>query len=144
MKAKPKRPVRRIKKYKWYLDDGGSLASVIEHFSDLGFSPEDVKVDVRYSEYGEYESGENCFCAEGPESEEEFGARLLKFDQRMQAYHNWYEENKQLIEEELERRRLMAEEKKRKDKEKARKRLEKARKRAARELAKIEAQLKTS
>jgi hypothetical protein len=140
MRPKPKRPVRATKKYRWFLEEGESLGGIARYFIQLGFSPEDVRFGGNYSEY---DYNEYYFYIEGPESEEEFGARLLEYEQKMQKYHNWYEENRALIEQELERRRLVAEEKKIKDEEKAKKRLIKAKEKAIKELAKIEKQLNT-
>ena len=139
MKAKPKRPKKGTERITWHLDEGETLESVARYFIDSGIHPSDVKVVREYDNWDDDES--YYFCGTRSESDEKYNSRLARYEAQMRAYDEWHEENRQLIEEELERRRLEAEEKKRKDEEKALKRLEKSRKVAEKQLAKIDKQL---
>jgi len=139
IKPVPKRPTRKVVKTTFCLHEGSSLINVVEHFTDLGFDLNNVIYEAT-NDYDPYydDDPEYIFTAKGPESDESFQARISQYEHKFRAYQFWYEENETLIREELEYRRIFAEEKKIIDAEKAKKAMKKARIKAAKELAKLD------
>lgn len=131
MRSKPVMPKRKNNYCRSYsIYDGCSLAGVVEHFAGDDFS----KVIFNTCR-GYYDEVETDFTIQDLEPEEIFEKRMEDYNKRLAKYNEWYDKNKEKIEEELERRRQAALIKKEKD-------LQAAKKRAEKELVKIERQLR--
>lgn len=115
-----------------YVNGDENLDSIARYFIDKQIHPSEVT----------YDSYSRRFSANRRESDQSFSNRVAKYEKKMQAYHNWYEENRQLIEEELNRRKSLIKESKVRDEEKLLKRLEREKQTVAKRLARIEKQLK--
>lgn len=135
MKSKPKRPVRKTERVSRYVRPNENLDNIARFFMERNIHLSDVV----WTGYG------SKFEATVPESDVSFDARMATYEQKMQAYHNWHEENKKLIEDELNRRKYIQEQKNKKEEEKILKQLEQQLERqkatAAKRLARIEKQL---
>lgn len=98
IKSLPKEPKRqKISVYYEFDDYNDTLASIVEYFENKNIRIEDVKVKVEYFD-------DVCIHATTFESDEEYNKKLLKYEEKMIEFNKWYEENKELIDRELERR----------------------------------------
>jgi hypothetical protein len=137
MRPIPKAPVRRVRTEKFCIERGASLDSIARFFIEKGFHPSEACFEYDDDEYDDY-----YFIAEGPENDDSFNERVIQYEHKMQEYHNWYEQNRQFIEEELARRQSKITEKACKQKERYRKRLEQEKKLAEEKLIRLDKKLK--
>lgn len=74
------------------------LALLVRHFTDKGFSPEQVSVSVDVeTDYDDYAVAALNLFGERPETNEEFDKRLLEYQVESEQYKVWLSENKEAV-----------------------------------------------
>jgi hypothetical protein len=129
LKIEPKEPTKEEYKIRHYFRDllgGESFNDYVSHVKDqadsLGIGLDDIKGYLLNYWHASATPSALVFTAD---SQKEYDKDLKSYRKRHAQYKNWYEENKEAIEEELLRRRLVKEASEKKKKEAEEKRLEK-------------------
>jgi len=143
LKSKPAKPVRQ-KKVRYSETIEGDIT--LQYVLDLtkGIDPKEVIIDYDY--YYDYSSCEIVWHRE--ETDEEFKVRMDDYLEKKKKYDKWYKDNKELVDQEIERRAKEEAEKKLKEKayqaklaEKEQKKPQKRIKELAKEQARLEKEL---
>lgn len=137
LRNKPKKPVKAASVAETFrIDEGDTIYSILAQLPDADLNKAYIDVDYDYEPYGNDRWAIISVVFNREESDEEFAERLDIYERGMSLYNAWYEENKDLIERELERRRI--------EKEKAtQKEIEKVAAQKEKEILKLEKKLKS-
>lgn len=122
------------------IDDGDTLSNILARIGDV--DPKSVCFQVNV-EFGYYDDTYTHVYARWtrPETDKEFEKRKLNYIKELDKYNEWYEENKEVIETELEKRQTSKEEKERQKKDREEK---KERQRKDREAKTLEEDIKAA
>lgn len=99
IKARPSKPKRSTKEHFVHIYGGETLASLL-----ASGAPMDAVVDKEW----DYDNCDVFIKWEAPESDDEFKAREQAYRKRLKEYNAWYEAHRDEIEEELDRRKVEA------------------------------------
>lgn len=95
MKKVPQKPKRTIHKHDINITGIGGLKSLVKYAKNNGIDPDRIKfAKPRYSYYGDI----GRIYYEQPESEDSYNKKLVKWQEKMDEYNKWREENKESIE----------------------------------------------
>lgn len=139
IRSAPKRPERKKVKIEYILYDGDTLDSVINYFLTKGCDITNVYVDCYSDEY--YNISNLRFISTRDETDEEYNQRINKYQNELEKYNRWYNDNRELIERELTRRREEEQRKLVRKTEREKRKLLKDKKMLEKQLSKIEEQI---
>ena len=114
IKKKPVAPVRK-RNYSWHkynISSASTVQDIIDWTKELGVTPDKASFATDNDDY----YADYYIEAYLPEPEHEFNKRIKIYRQALAVYDKWYDENRQLIDEELAAR--AAEKKRKADKKK--------------------------
>lgn len=135
LKNKPKKPTRRTILKDVDADNFDNLQEMIEYFECYNINFSDVKFKIDHNPYDDYTT--IVFVYKEPESDKDFENRMKIYKRNLDKYNKWEEENRDLIEQEKNRREQRLLEKQRIEEEKYKTNLEKQLRKIERELRQL-------
>ena len=100
LKEEPKKPLRRIVNSFHTINDGETLQSIMSYFDCE--DPSLIIVDREYS--FDLEDSEFIAKYSREQTDEEYEEEMKRYRERKKKYDVWYKKNKDLIEQEIQRR----------------------------------------
>jgi hypothetical protein len=104
LKKKPVPPPRALETKERYVSDFGTLSSAVEWFESRCVNIDDVKIDCGY--------GGTYFKWKKEEDDRSYSLKVDKYKRQLKEYEEWYQENKEAVNQEIELRKKKDEEKK--------------------------------
>lgn len=126
MRKKPVEPERMNIIGTFPIEDGDTLAAVstkalkVAEEYNIDLSKMVIKLGLKDEPFASDAYGyDGCVKWVRPESDEEYAVRYAEYKMKLEKYNTWYEENREIIERRLEKKRMekMAKENKRKERE---------------------------
>ncbi len=108
LKTKPKAPKRQKVKLRHQLDEGTTLATILQSFAGDNLDEVFFESETESDYYSNHEYTTSYFSIRRLEHEEEYQKQVERYKVRLARYERWYKENEETILTEIARRRQKA------------------------------------